>query len=424
MKKVQPSERLRKEIDEIINGELGEDEDLLGLMIEKSLRMVFQKILEQEVKDFLGRGYYERSKGLRRGYRNGYEEKKLRSAEGEIKLEVPQVRDTEQTYRSEFLRRIKKLSPRLKELVIEMYARGLSTRDIEEALKDKESGKKILSKDGVSELTEELWEEYERFCERDLSGYDVVYLFCDAVYESLREMAGVKEAVLCTWGITSSGHKVLLHIGLGNKESYDSWIGHFRDMSRRGLRQPLLVISDGAPGLIKAIEESFPDSKRQRCLFHKLSNIRNKLPEEGADEVLPKIKTVYYQTDAEIARMYAEKIIDEYAGIYPSAIKCFEEDFEACIQHMYFPAGHQKHITTTNLLERAFLEQKRRTKVLPRFFDEKSCLKLVYAVMVRASEKWRRIKMSSYDLTVLKNIRKLYGWEEDRNGYISKEAAA
>jgi len=134
-----PSERLRKEIDEIINGELGEDDDLLGLMIEKSLRMVFQKILEQEVKDFLGRGYYERSKWSRRGYRNGYEEKRLRSAEGEIKLEVPQVRDTEQTYRSEFLMRIKTLSPRLKELVIEMYARGLSTRDIEEALKDENS---------------------------------------------------------------------------------------------------------------------------------------------------------------------------------------------------------------------------------------------------------------------------------------------
>ena len=185
-----------------------------------------------------------------------------------------------------------------------------------------------------------------------------------------------------------------------------------------------MVVSDGAPGLIKAVVECFPESKRQRCLFHKLGNIRNKLPEEAIDEVLPQIKAAYYQTDQEIARLYAAKIIEAYADKYPSAIKSFQEDFEACIQHMMFPAGHQKYITTTNLLERAFVEQKRRTKIIPRFFDEKSCLKLVYATMVRVSEKWRRVKMSEYDLAVLKNIKKLYGWKEEENGYISKEAAA
>lgn len=79
-----------------------------------------------------------------------------------------------------------------------------------------------MRKDAVSELIEELWEEYERFCEQDLSGFDVVYVFVDAVYGSLRQLAGMKEAILCSLAITSSGHKILLHIGLGNKESYDS----------------------------------------------------------------------------------------------------------------------------------------------------------------------------------------------------------
>ena len=91
---------------------------------------------------------------------------------------------------------------------------------------------------------------------------------------------------------------------------------------------------------------------------------------------------------------------------------------------MYFPVGHHKQIRTTNLLERAFLEQRRRTKIIPRFFDEKSCLKLVYATMVRVSKKWRRVTMNEYDLVVLKKIKKLYGWKEEENGYISKEAAA
>ena len=187
---------------------------------------------------------------------------------------------------------------------------------------------------------------------------------------------------------------------------------------------PLLVTSDGAPGLIKAIAECFPESKRQRCTFHKLQNIRNKLPQEVIDELYPTIRSVFYQTNAEIAKMYGAKIIDEYADKYPSAIKCLQEDFEACIQHMAFPPGHHKHIMTTNLLERAFLEQKRRTKIIPRFFDEKSCLKLVYATMVRASQKWRRVKMSEYDLVLLRNIKKLYKWEESEDGFISKKPAA
>jgi transposase-like protein len=424
MEKIPPSEKLRKEINDVLSGQLGEDEDLMGLLIERSLKMMFQKILEQEVEDYLGRGYYERKAESRKGYRNGYEPKRVRTAEGEVMVDVPQLRATEECYRSEFLNKVDLLSPQLKRLAVEMYARGLSTRDIEEVLRDNSSGKSLLSKDGVSELTEELWEEYERFCERDLSGYDVVYLFADAVFESLRQEAGMKEAILCCWGITSSGNKVLLHIGLGNKGSFQSWREFFRHMVRRGLRIPLLVVSDGAPGLIKAVVECFPESRRQRCLFHKLSNIRNKLPQEGIDEVLPQIKSVYYQTDPEIARTYAAKVIDAYAGKYPSAIKCFQEDFEACIQHMYFPTGHQRHLTTTNLLERAFVEQKRRTRVIPRFFDEKSCLKLVYATMVRVSRKWRRVKMSEYDLVVLRNLRKLYGWKEDEEGYISKRAAA
>jgi putative transposase len=156
MKKVPPSEKLRKEIDEILSGQVGKDEDVLGLLIERSLKMMFHKILEKEVRDYLGRDHYERGAGNREGYRNGYETKRLKTAEGEIELAAPQLRDTEECYRSGFLGRIDSLSPQLKQLVVEMYVRGLSARDIEEALRDRETGKLLISKDGVSELTEEL----------------------------------------------------------------------------------------------------------------------------------------------------------------------------------------------------------------------------------------------------------------------------
>ena len=423
MRKIQPSERISKEISEILENGYKGNENLMDVFIKKSIKKMIQEILEQEVMDYLGRDYYERNSNSKSGYRNGYENKPLKTAEGKIDIEVPQLRDTEETYRSGLLSQMKTISPELERLAIEMYVRGLSTRDIEDALKDKD-GRRLLSKDSVSEITESLSEEYERFISRDLSGYDVVYLFIDGVYESLRREAGFKEAILVAWGILSNGRKVLLHLALGNKESYESWKEFFRNMIGRGLRMPLLIVSDGAPGLIKAIEECFPESKRQRCMVHKLRNIANKLPQNVLEELMPKIRNVFNQTDKEIALMCAAKIIDEYAQKYPSAIKCFQEDLDSCLNFMLFPAGHHKHIRTTNLLERAFVEQKRRTKIIPRFLNEKSCIKLVYSTLIRVSEKWRRVKMSEYDLALLRNIRHLYGWKEYENGFISKKFAA
>ena len=118
------------------------------------------------------------------------------------------------------------------------------------------------------------------------------------------------------------------------------------------------------------------------------------------------------------------KLIEEYASVYPSAMKCLQDDLESCLNYMDFPVGHHKHIRTTNLLERCFVEQKRRTKIIPRFLDEKSCLKLVCAALIRVSGRWQKVKMSEYDLTLLKNLRKLYGWEDDEDGFISKKMAA
>jgi transposase-like protein len=396
---------------------------LLSVLIKKSVKKVIQEILEAEVKDYLGRDYYQRQGGKARGYRNGYENRNLKMSEGKIGLEVPQLRDTQSSFSSAFLEEVGLLSPQLERLALEMYVRGLSTRDVEESFKDKE-GRLLLSKSAVSEITESLAEEYERFTNRDLSNFDVVYLFLDGVYESLRAEAGFKEAILCGWAILSSGQKVMLHLALGNKESYESWRDFLRNMISRGLRVPLFVNSDGAPGLIRAIEECLPESRRGRCIVHKLRNIASKLPESAVEAVMPKVKNVYYQTDREVAMLCATKLVEEYASVYPAAIKCFQDDLEACLAHLEFPAGHHKHIRSTNLLERAFEEEKRRTKVIPRFLNEKSCLKLVFGVLIRASEKWRRVKMTAYDLALLKNIRALYGWKDEGNGCISKKQAA
>jgi putative transposase len=163
----------------------------------------------------------------------------------------------------------------LERLVVEMYARGLSVRDVEDCFRDA-TGKLLISKTAVSEITDQLWEHYQAFCHRDLSEFDVCYLFLGSIYESLRRY-GAKEGILAAWAITSDGRKVLLHLGVENKESEACWTEFLRNMVARGLGVPS-VTSDGAPGLVNAIAQVFPASLRIRCWYHRMGNIRSKLP--------------------------------------------------------------------------------------------------------------------------------------------------
>src|SRR5690606_31211712 len=116
-------------------------------------------------------------------------------------------------------------------------------------------------------------------------GFDVVYLFADGVYESVRQQAGLQQAILVTWAILRDGCKVLLHMSLGSKESERDWLEHYRSLVRRGLRPPLTVTTDGAPGLIKAVETMWPEAERIRCWVHKMRNILDKVPEEVRPEL-------------------------------------------------------------------------------------------------------------------------------------------
>jgi len=266
-KKVQPSAELGKQIDTLLTGTLDEaietSDDILSQLMRLSLRKLIQEALEQEVADYLGRDWGQRHQGAHRGYRNGYEDKHLTTAEGKVDIRAPQVRDAAETYRSRLLDEMPNMSRQLQDLVVEAYVHGLSTRDIEATFTD-EDGERLLSKDAVTELSESLWDEYEAFNSRDLSDLDVVYLFVDGVYEALRREADCKEAVLVCWGILADGSKALISLGLGNTEDFSSWRDFFHQMIHRGLRMPLLVISDGAPGLIKAVDEVFHKSRRQR----------------------------------------------------------------------------------------------------------------------------------------------------------------
>ena len=412
MERIAPSKRLAQELARLLQGEPAlPPGELRSLLVKLGARRILQELLEAEQRDFLGADRYERCEE-RKGVRNGYAELGLDMAEGRLELWAPQVRDSSEPFQSKLLAFLRGRTEVLERLVTEMYVHGLSTRDIEAAFTDVTGGC-IISRSAVSEVTERLWQEYRAFRERDLSDLEVEYLFADGLYESLRRIGRRKEAVLCLWVICADGRKVLLDVVVGNRESMEAWLECLRGLVRRGLRLPVLMSSDGAPGLVAALEQVFPKALRQRCLAHKTRNVLAKVSAEGHSQVKADIQSAYYASSQEVARLVATQVVAKWQRAYPTAMSSFQEDFEACIAYLRCPASHHKYIRTTNLAERSIEEERRRSKVIPGFFDEKSALKLCFASLLRASQRWQRVRVTDWDRLQLDRLRQeLYAQEE------------
>jgi transposase-like protein len=190
--------------------------------------------------------------------------------------------------------------------------------------------------------------------------------------------------VLVVWGYTTEGRRVLLAVRLGQRESHEDWLDLGRDLARRGLRSPWLVVSDGAPGLIKAIAELWPEADRGRCAVHKLRNVVAKLPDRPG--LHQQVKDQFWAaldeaTDPAGAEQRLRELVAELERPYPSAAACLADDLPAlCIHLNYFPRL-RKRFRSSNLLERSLEEVRRRTKVIGRFPGETSCLSLCWAVL-------------------------------------------
>ena len=235
MRRVSPSVIAREQLRQLLVGGADRETNIVSALVETVTRQVVQELLEGEQQDFLG-GRYDRRREDQAGSRNGYERGRLRTAEGFVDVAVPQVAAPAEPFRSSLMGVLDGNSEVLESLVNEMYARGLSTRDVEDAFRDA-TGELLISKSAVSEITDRLWEDYQAFISRDLSGVELEYLFVDAVFESLRRH-GAKEALLVGWAIAADGGKHLLHLAVGNKESEACWTEFFRSLLNRGLRLP------------------------------------------------------------------------------------------------------------------------------------------------------------------------------------------
>ena len=420
-KRVPASMRTRESLSDLIEGRLS-SADGRSALVKLATRLIVEEALEAESRDALGRDYYEHGASPGQGWRNGVRTGRLKTAEGFVDYAVPQIAGRDDPFRSEIRESLKGRTQALEDLAVEMLARGLSVRDIEDAFRD-ESGRLLLSRTAVSEIGERLWADYQEFAGRDLSEYDIAYLFVDGIAERIRP-GQKREPVLAAWGFTASGAKVLLHLMAGSREDAETVSAFFQDMRRRGLGDPLLVVSDGAAGIVKAIETCFPRSARQRCLAHRMRNLAAKVPEDLWPQFKARVTAAYQAPSRAIARDLAAGVLADYQTELPSATACCMDDFEACIAHLRMPITHRRAIRTTNLLERLFVEERRRLKIIPNAFGEKPVLKLMFGAMIRAAERWRAIRVSELERRQMRAVREELDREyEAPNGLGEKTSA-
>ena len=379
--RIAPSVQIESAIEAVLAGGLG-DPDALSQLGRLGAQLVLQRAVEDEVATFLGRLRYERTPDAA-GSRNGHRPRRVQTAEGEITVAMPQVRGTLVRFVSSVIpdtRSVIRTRP-LEALVIGAYVRGLSDRDIESLAREAALG--AISKTAVSGVCRELRDRYRAFRARSLADIRLLSLMLDAIYLPTRP-DGPKEGVLVAWGFTTEGDRVLLDVSLGQRERVEDWLDLGRGLLRRGLRSPLLVVTDGAPGLVRAVEELWPDADRGRCSVHRLRNVLAKLPDRG--DLQARVRAAYWAAlDAATCPGEAEQglrvLVGELAGDYPSAAACLADDLEALTVHLRYPLRLRKRLRSTNLLERSLEEVRRRTKVIGRFPGETSCLTMAWAVM-------------------------------------------
>jgi transposase-like protein len=411
--RVSPTEAIRARIHELFAG----DVDLpsaLEQVARLSVQLTFQTVLEEIVCEELGRARYERrTEDAPAGSRNGHQPPRtIKTTLGPVEVRRPKLRGTtaplvDQLFGSGVAR-----TNALETLVVSCWVRGLSDRDIEAMLAETFGDAAAVSKSTASRICSRLKDEFDAWRRRDLSGACIDYLFLDGSFFKMHPQAKA-EPVLAAWGIDTDGKPVFLGLSAGSTESTDAWRGFLDDLVGRGLRAPLLVIADGGPGLLAAIEIYFPRSLLQRWLIHRAENVLATVSKADQGDVKRDYWAVFDRIEEPAGhralaegRRRAKAFCAKWRKRYPSAVECVEQDLDALLNHLRFPIEHRKRIRHSNLIERTFGETRRRVKVIGRLPGERSCLSLVWAVLDRQSKGWRGLTMTPRALRHLQDLRR------------------
>jgi len=361
----------------------------------RQIRATINDLLREELDVALGAVQHERSAG-RRGYRHGLEPRQVSTEVGLATVDVPRARlfdeDGKMTeWQSQVLPRYQRRTQRVEEAILSCYLGGINTRKLRRSL-EALLGDENLSRSAVSRVVCRLKDRFEQWSQRDLSEERYVYLYLDATNLKMRVGKRVVQVpVHAVLGVREDGQKVLVALEAAGREVAGSWKSLVSDLAGRGLRSPELVILDGLPGLVSAVQSVWNGVAVQRCTKHKLENLLQKAPKHIQGEVKRDYDAIVYAKDKVAAQKAYQAFVKKWNKGAKSVAKSLEEAGEHLITFYDFPKSQWKSLRTTNSIERLNEEFKRRTKTQGSFRHESSALVLLYGLLAIGHVRLRKI---------------------------------
>jgi transposase-like protein len=384
--------------DDAAQGELRLELDEL---FREGARRMLAAALEAEVDAYLATHAAERDeRGRRLVVRNGHAPARtITSGVGQVEVMRPRVDDrrvdattgARMQFHSMLLPRWCRRSPKVAEVLPLLYLHGLSSGDFVPALEAFFGTAAGLSASVITRLVEQWQAERAAFARRDLRGVDYVYCWADGVHFNVRLGDQGRLCCLVIVGVRADGRKELVAIADGERESTDAWAELLRDLRRRGMRAPVVMVGDGALGLWRALGEVFPATREQRCWVHKVANVLGALPKSvhaGARRALNEIIQAEDRTHAERA---VEALVSDYGAKWPKAVAKVVDDKEALLGFFDYPAEHWLHLRTTNPIESTFSPVRARTRVTKGPGSRDAGLAMVFKLLEAAEGRWRAV---------------------------------
>jgi putative transposase len=361
--------------------------------------------------------------------RNGYlPQRTITTGVGEVEVQVPKIRDRTGSgikFNSLLLPPYLKRSRSVEEVLPWLYLKGVSTGDFAEALRsllgDEAKG---LSANTISRLKGKWSNEHKQWQQRSLKSKHYVYVWADGVYFNIR--SDDRQCLLVLVGVTQTGHKELLGLEMGLRESELNWRTLLLRLQDQGLSTaPELAIGDGALGFWSALRQVFPTTKVQRCWVHKSANVLNYLPKSQQPQAKTAMQEIYNAPTKARANVAFERFINSYQAKYPKAAECLSKDRERLLVFYEFPAEHWAHIRTTNPIESTFATVRLRTDKTRGCVSKESILSLVFKLMESAQKRWLRIRGFNHLGAVIEGVKFRDGVRADQrlNELESKDAA-
>ena len=373
---------------------------LLDEIVRDGARQMLAAALQAEVADYIARHAGEvDDNGHRLVVRNGYHaERQVMTAAGAVTVKAPRVNDKRidqhtgerKRFSSAILPAWARKSAQVCEVLPLLYLHGLSTSDFGPALEQFLGSGAGLSAASITRLTTQWQHEATAFAQRDLSQVDYVYLWVDGIHVKVR-LEQEKLCLLVMLGVRADGRKELVALADGYRESTESWADLLRDCRRRGMRAPVLAVGDGALGFWKALREVFPDTREQRCWFHKQANVLAVLPKSAHPGALAAMKEIIGAEDIDKAQVAIAAFERDYGAKYPKAVAKIVDDADVLLEYFRYPAEHWVHLRTTNPIESTFATVRLRTRVTKGPGSRAAGMAMAYKLVEAAQSRWRAV---------------------------------